>query len=245
MSTQFKSFSWSFAIHALIFISIFGIGRYMPNSNPIVIDFSIEDSAGQMDKTIKETPTKKEASAYRKTAPSQAINKQDAIKHEEKTYETPPLQEAVSENQAPLTPTVSAKDTGYKEAAHINPQVHGGSDRVSGNAKEISNVSGDSAVDSLEKAKARYQKEHFAYIRDKIMNSLSYPLMAKKMGWSGKVTLSFIVCENGSVENIKIVESSSIGILDKNAVETIKKILPLPIPPVRAEIIIPVVYRLN
>ena len=69
--------------------------------------------------------------------------------------------------------------------------------------------------------------------------------MARKMGWSGKVLVSFIVYETGNAENIKIMESSGFAALDKNAVETIRKVCPFPKPPVKAELIIPVVYRLE
>ncbi|HBH62697.1 MAG TPA: hypothetical protein DDX85_13370 [Nitrospiraceae bacterium] len=88
-------------------------------------------------------------------------------------------------------------------------------------------------------------REHFTYIRDRIMNNISYPQTARKMGWSGKVTISFVICENGDAEDIKIIQSSGFGILDRSAVETVKKVLPFPEPPLRAEIVIPVVYRLN
>ena len=59
------------------------------------------------------------------------------------------------------------------------------------------------------------------------------------------MTVSFIVYESGHVENIKILESSGFGMLDKSAVETIKRVCPLPKPPVRAELIVPIVYKLE
>lgn len=74
---------------------------------------------------------------------------------------------------------------------------------------------------------------------------MTYPKIAREMGWEGKVTVSFVVYENGHVDGIKIIESSGIGILDKNAVETIKKVSPFPKPPVKAELIVPIAYRLE
>lgn len=90
-----------------------------------------------------------------------------------------------------------------------------------------------------------YIRRHFSYIRDSIQKNLNYPKIAREMGWEGKVTVSFVVCENGYVDSIKIIESSGFGILDKNAIETIKKIARFPRPPVEAQVIIPIVYRLN
>lgn len=96
-----------------------------------------------------------------------------------------------------------------------------------------------------EGGKAAYLKEHFAFIRELIMKNLIYPAPARRMGWKGHLTVSFVICEGGSVENIRIVRSSGHKILDENALSTVKKIQPFPKPPVRAEIVIPIEYRLG
>ncbi len=99
--------------------------------------------------------------------------------------------------------------------------------------------------DSEEYMKKKYLKEHFRYIRDLIMQHITYPLLARKMGWKGQVTVSFVICEKGTVERIRIIKSSGHKILDENVESTIREVQPFPKPPVRAEIIIPVVYRLG
>jgi protein TonB len=77
------------------------------------------------------------------------------------------------------------------------------------------------------------------------MKHLKYPQIAKKMGWKGKVVVSFLIKENGNVENSKILTSSGYEVLDRNVMETIHEVQPFPKPPVRAELIIPVVYALR
>jgi periplasmic protein TonB len=77
------------------------------------------------------------------------------------------------------------------------------------------------------------------------MSNLIYPTQAKKMGWKGQVTVSFIICEKGTVEGVRIIKSSGHKILDENVAFTIREVQPFPKPPVRAEIIIPVIYRLG
>lgn len=94
-------------------------------------------------------------------------------------------------------------------------------------------------------AGARYVKEQFAYIRDLITSRLAYPPMARKMGWKGQVTVRFAVEEDGSVSGIKILSGSGYGMLDNNAVETIRRGSPYPRPPVRAEFVMPIAYRLD
>lgn len=94
-------------------------------------------------------------------------------------------------------------------------------------------------------AKSRYLREHFAYIRDLILKHLDYPPLAKKLGWMGSLTVSFVICENGYTEPVRIVKSSGYETLDQNVVRTIKHLQPFPRPPVKAELVIPVLYRLQ
>jgi len=94
-------------------------------------------------------------------------------------------------------------------------------------------------------AQAGYLSSQFVNIRDKILRNLNYPAIARRMGWSGKVTVAFTVCADGSVEELSVVESSGFPVLDKYALETIRKSCPLPKPPVRTALIMPVVYRLE
>ena len=97
---------------------------------------------------------------------------------------------------------------------------------------------------AAEKIQQRYLKEHFAYIRDLITKHITYPPMARRMGWSGKVVVAFIIAEDGSVHNVRVVESSGFPILDKSASETVRSAAPYPKPPVRAEIVAPVNFRM-
>ena len=69
--------------------------------------------------------------------------------------------------------------------------------------------------------------------------------MARKMGWEGKVLLSFVISTNGYVETIKIIKSCGFKTLDQNAIKTVRQCAPFPSPPVNAELILPVTYRLN
>ena len=97
----------------------------------------------------------------------------------------------------------------------------------------------------LPNARMQYLKEHFAYIRDLIMRHLSYPQMARKMGWKGKVIVAFVIRENGTVKNSRVVRSSGYDVLDHNTLKTIRDAQPFPKPPVKAELVIPIVYKLE
>ena len=91
----------------------------------------------------------------------------------------------------------------------------------------------------------QYVKAHFVYIKEIIEKNISYPPMARKMGWQGKVVVSFIVCQDGIVESLEVVESSGHVLLDKNALQTIKHLEPFPGPPVRVKLVLPVTYKIS
>ncbi|HEX2964748.1 MAG TPA: energy transducer TonB [Syntrophorhabdaceae bacterium] len=91
----------------------------------------------------------------------------------------------------------------------------------------------------------QYLAEHYRYIRDLIMKHLRYPQLAKKMGWKGKVVVSFLIKENGYVERSKIVSGSGYEVLDNNVLTAIKEVQPFPKPPIKAELVIPVTYKLE
>jgi protein TonB len=90
-----------------------------------------------------------------------------------------------------------------------------------------------------------YLKEHFAYIRDLLRKQLVYPTLARKMGWSGRAVVTFTVLEDGSVQKIRITESSGFSLLDKSALETVRTAAPFPRPPIRAEITVPVNFAMG
>ena len=98
---------------------------------------------------------------------------------------------------------------------------------------------------SLEALREKYRREHFAYIRDLILSHLEYPPQARKMGWHGALTVSFVVQKTGQAEQIRILRSTGYEILDRNVVQTVREVQPFPKPPVKAEIVIPVVYSLE
>jgi len=65
------------------------------------------------------------------------------------------------------------------------------------------------------------------------------------MGWKGKVVVSFVIRENGGVEKSKILASSGYEVLDRQVLTVIREVQPFPKPPVKAELIIPIMYKLE
>jgi len=103
---------------------------------------------------------------------------------------------------------------------------------------------GEAAGERAE-ARGRYLERNYAYIRDAIQQGIAYPAMARRMGWEGKVVVSFQVLSDGSVRDVRVVQGSGHSALDRAAVEGVRKAAPFPKPPAEAVIITPVVYRLE
>lgn len=93
--------------------------------------------------------------------------------------------------------------------------------------------------------KEQYMKVNFSSIRDTVERNISYPSIARRMGWEGKVIVAFIVCDDGRVEDVRVIKSCGFKALDNNAVKTIKSCAPFPRPPVKAEMTLPITYNLN
>jgi len=86
--------------------------------------------------------------------------------------------------------------------------------------------------------------EGYGYLREAIQRGIAYPATARKMGWEGKVVVAFRLLSDGSVRDVRVVRGSGHAALDRGAVAAVRNASPFPRPPVEAEIITPVVYRL-
>lgn len=175
-----------------------------------------------------------------------------AIKETPEEKGSPTLAPSISEIQVPSPASAEQDLTSKNEGRSLIAQGMTGllstdrdETRASTTPESSSGSSGYASQVSYVEKRGKYLKSHFSYIKNMIQRNLTYPRVARKMGWEGKVTVSFVVCENGYVESIKIIETSGIRILDNNAVDTIRRVSPFPKPPVKAELIVPIVYRLE
>lgn len=91
----------------------------------------------------------------------------------------------------------------------------------------------------------RYLKSHLSYIKDIIQKNITYPDIARRKGWMGKVIVSFSIPYNGYAKEIKVIQSSGFKILDKSAEEAVRRSSPFPYPPAEARIILPILYELH
>ncbi len=85
----------------------------------------------------------------------------------------------------------------------------------------------------------------FNYVRQRILRNLRFPEIARKMGLSGKIVVSFVLKTDGQVERITVVSSSGHKLLDNTVVSTIRRVAPFPRPPVSAQLMLPIVFHLK
>ena len=64
---------------------------------------------------------------------------------------------------------------------------------------------------------------HLGEIRSLLLQHLKYPPNARRLKMQGEVRVSFLLNTDGSVENIKVVQSSGFDILDEDAMRLIEK----------------------
>ncbi|HQP29831.1 MAG TPA: energy transducer TonB [Deltaproteobacteria bacterium] len=102
----------------------------------------------------------------------------------------------------------------------------------------------DGAI-SADRALANARDAYTAELYHIIRRYFVYPALARRRGQEGTVQLSFVVGDDGRAQDIKVMGSSGFGLLDRAAMDTIRKI-PLPPPPRRAmQIPVTIVYRLE
>ncbi len=117
------------------------------------------------------------------------------------------------------------------------------------NNKEISSEKSD---------KADISKENFdpnsssgvIFEHDSLNNEQpQYPKISKKRGDEGRVLLEVFVESDGSVARVELVKSSSYGLLDKAAIDAIKKWKFIPAKKfgqyISSSVLIPVTFKLN
>ncbi len=112
---------------------------------------------------------------------------------------------------------------------------------VSGNTGRAG--SGNIDINSI---KQTFLRKKLILIYRIIESNIEYPYIARKLGWEGKVVVSFILTNKGEIKNIHIEKSSGYKILDKNVIKCIKKCAKLfPVPPITLKIKLPIVYKLT
>jgi protein TonB len=90
---------------------------------------------------------------------------------------------------------------------------------------------------------------YLASLRRRIAESLRYPPAARRRGLVGTVQLEIVIHASGAIGAASVVASSSHALLDEAALETVKRLPPLPfpaeLPPRQLRVRLPVIFSLD
>ncbi|PYN61378.1 MAG: hypothetical protein DMD92_04855 [Candidatus Rokuibacteriota bacterium] len=90
---------------------------------------------------------------------------------------------------------------------------------------------------------------YLARLRQRVQASLSYPAAARRRGLQGTVALEIVIRRDGTLDAVVLADSSSHGLLDEAALETVRRLAPEPFPPGVAprvlRVRLPVVFTLE
>jgi protein TonB len=90
---------------------------------------------------------------------------------------------------------------------------------------------------------------YLALFRQRIQESVVYPLAARRRGLAGRVEVELVLEPSGRIRDVAVVSSSSHALLDEAAVEAVRSLQPVPLPePSKRQglrVRLPVVFQLR
>jgi protein TonB len=110
-------------------------------------------------------------------------------------------------------------------------------------SKPTSSLTDESRRVALEES---FLRERLAVIADIVQRHINYPPIARRMGWEGKVLVSFVLEPNGDIRDLKVLKSCGYEVLDKEALDAIRRSYrDFPKPPVSVMVKLPISFRLE
>jgi len=210
----------------------------------ITVNFSLENPQGA-------TPGHQMAQGKAAYAKGGERRKRDDSAHNEKlerpapsSLSQAPAQEAVDRKPSETTTVGSAIENQISPGVGQGIGYHEGVS-LSGGDRHGTSMSSGSGSRVLDYGRGGSEERNFLFIRETIMSSIRYPERARRMGWEGTVLLSFIVLENGRIEEVKIVSGSGYHTLDDHAKEVVEKTSFKRKMPYKLIVLLPVEYRLK
>lgn len=245
MRTHFTSCTISLAVHLVIVGAFLSVPLHsIVRQKSIALDFSIVNGHEGGKGSLSGGPEKKMPKDARRAenGHASAIEKRTAMaaEHDDTSTGRPLAGEVVryaKKTTTGIDPAGQVSVAQERQAAGVpaSNTLDTGSAGQGGKGVKTLNYAGPGGAD----------ERNFSFIRDRIIQNIIYPERARRMGWEGRVTLSFTVNENGSIGDIKIINSSGFPVLDENARDAVAKTNFKRKVPVRLVVLLPVEYRLR
>ncbi len=262
-----KAFLSSFLLH-LVFLILFGIlvkfSIERDKAKILEIDLTnlkfeetrpLEEEKISFEKSLFSNKVEKEIKEVKKIEPSQRapLNFEREKREEKEISKSEPSErvEKLEKREEGLGETkrdALSSERGF--ASYSTSGYH---------AKEISGLSMSKAQggkaeegekEALQRTHAQketqFLSQKLSVISELMRKNLTYPYLARRMGWQGELILSFILTPSGELKEIKIEKSTGYEILDKQAKDTLLKIAKyFPRPEVEVRVRLPISFRLE
>ncbi|WP_457599831.1 TonB family protein [Hydrogenivirga sp.] len=237
----------SILLHALFVSALINFSP--PKSEPINHTISVSLKNLRIDKAKKKIPRelKERRVKKRKARPVKRKSRKLVRKQPEKP--APVREEKVQkpkEEPKPREETKSPKEPSREEKEKVPPADE---ERVAYTPPSDYPVGiGDEEEEEEETASygEEFVEENLSVIREIVERYLTYPPVARRMGWEGTVVVRFVLTPSGVVEEENIEKSSGHEILDRNALRVVRiASREFPRPSQSVVVVLPVVYRLE
>jgi len=127
-----------------------------------------------------------------------------------------------------------------REGKDLQAQTNKG---VESTSRPTSSLTDESRSVSLEES---FLKERLLVISNIVQRHINYPPIARRMGWEGRVLVGFVLEPNGDIRDLKVLKSSGYEVLDREALDAIRRSYrDFPKPPISVVVKLPVNFKLE
>jgi protein TonB len=266
MREIFKAYSLSFLIHFLLLFGFFLLTQRLvpPEKRLIEIDLFLENvqrqphaDLTQKTQPLPARPPQTQPVPQATIPPTKGEIKSSTakqLKQEEKqSHVQSPPKPAEAEIREVQTSQVQTAPQ-LKEETKGQTAEHPGQGERLLQAKEIPQKpasQGEEAEDQKLTDKNKnveeiFLRERLSVISNIVQRHINYPPIARRMGWEGKVLVSFVLEPSGDIRDLKVLKSSGYEVLDKEALDAIRRSYrDFPKPPVSVMVKLPINFRLE
>jgi protein TonB len=126
--------------------------------------------------------------------------------------------------ERPLVPAKPMESTAFVPPATDSGATSHSEPAASGSKADDSGRRHEAEGESEKRMARTYLDGHFSYLRELILKRLTYPQEAKRRGYVGRVTVSFVILVSGKVTELAVLSGSGYRILDENVLQTIRSL---------------------
>ncbi|MFZ8830717.1 MAG: energy transducer TonB [Thermodesulfobacteriaceae bacterium] len=220
-----RSFILSLFVHLLFFFFLFiPLYRSQEQINRLQTDLvmvHLRDVASFVHKDQRLRGNQPDNHLAKKPIPQKFNPNQDLISKAE-----PPLKEGFKEGALEIQTSVDIKNQVSEALNMTNKEGISLSSRFEGVTKSPSTADHTLKEEDMAKRSepsGKVEEAQFSIISKLVREHLEYPYLARRMGWEGEVLLFFRLNPTGEVEEIKVLKSSGFEVLDKSAVNAVKR----------------------